>query len=31
MDKISGRDGTDTLVNMEFIKFNDQTTELLAD
>ena len=31
MDKISGRDGTDTLVNIEFIKFSDQTTELLAD
>lgn len=31
MDKVSGRDGTDTLVDIEFIKFRDQTTELPAD
>lgn len=31
MDKVSGRDGTDTLVNIEFIKFSDQTIELPAD
>jgi len=31
MDKISGRDGTDTLVNIEFVKFGDKTIELSLD